>query len=734
MSIFNFPNQRIPETKKDEAWHKLHIQGYLYYSTSNEYYLKKQEIQRLYYAYNALLDKKTEKIVKTTITERFGENLGPKYIVYPLCEGKVESVIGHYRKRPLKRKCLVNNPSAVTEKLEKKVDYVSEQILRSVNQDMQPNIGFAPETENAEVPIPDDIQEFFEKDYRTLSEEIGEDVLYQLLIVNKEKEKIYDLLRNYLISGRVFALLDEKEGHPSIFIPHILDCFYETNVHESVQKDTNFFVWDKYMTVNEIYNTWDVSEADKAKIEVYASGHTDENKPKMQGDWFRMEQDGIRIRVVSMMWKSRKKIKFKVITNKTTGKEEYKILPDNYKIRNRDKEDNSVRTIEIDNNRHITMVGPDVVLSFGEEEKQMKRSSDHKKRFLPVVGLIDDVSIGTGEIRSLVKKLIDMQDFASEILYEIRIAMRQNDGNVMVYDLANVPKEWTKLGGDKAIEKVNFYLKRDRIQYINSRDKRSNPYASSSNVSNKGRLDDLMKLLMVIEDLSDTISGISQETQGQGNPYQKATTAQIALNNSTVRMEEYFGIFDTFVEVLLERIILKSKFIYEENQVFSYFGGDSQMKFLQVMPDYFLDDLGVHIADNRKEFKKVQDIEEMAKMAFMNAQTPEMMLELLKIYNADGSSEKEAILRKGVKSLAELREKNNQQLQQAEQATLQQKAKEKDDDNQIKRESHQKDINVAKIYADNKADDTRQKEQGQNVRKLADIEKDLIVANRKDSN
>ena len=35
---------------------------------------------------------------------------------------------------------------------------------------------------------------------------------------------------------------------------------------------------------------------------------------------------------------------------------------------------------------------------------------------------------------------------------------------------------------------------------------------------------------------------------------------------------------------------------------------------------------------------------------------------------------------------------------------------------------------MAKIYANNKADDTGLKEQGQNLRKMADIEKDLTIA------
>ena len=48
----------------------------------------------------------------------------------------------------------------------------------------------------------------------SLAKEIGEDILYQILLVRKEKEKIYEALKHYLISGRVHAFIDEKDGHP----------------------------------------------------------------------------------------------------------------------------------------------------------------------------------------------------------------------------------------------------------------------------------------------------------------------------------------------------------------------------------------------------------------------------------------------------------------------------------------------------------------------------------------
>ena len=138
------------------------------------------------------------------------------------------------------------------------------------------------------------------------------------------------------------------------------------------------------------------------------------------------------------------------------------------------------------------MIGPDMVLEWGQLKDQLKSIGNKKKRFIHVVGLNVNNNTGTNTVRSIAKKLKFLQDYASEILYEIKIAMRQVDGGVLVYDLSNIPKEWMRLGITKAIERVNYSIKKDRIMFINSADKKSTSYASSVQLSQKTRLGDLV--------------------------------------------------------------------------------------------------------------------------------------------------------------------------------------------------------------------------------------------------
>lgn len=734
MSIFSFPNQRIPERQKNEEWHREHIINYVKYAATPDYSKRKEEMLEAYYIAAAKLSPEKEKIVKAMITECYGANLGPKYEVYPLVETILEQLLGQYRERPLRRRAIVRNEEAVIKKLDAKVSMLAESMLREKNQEMESMLGFVPETENPDMQIPEDIEEFFEKDYRTASEETSESILHQILVVKKEKEKLITALRHYLISETAFLVLDEKDGHPSFFVPHPMDCFWDMDPMEDIQKDMNWFVYDKYPSINEIFNMFDLTEDQKRIVEDYHGVNTRESSRRhfeANSNWFRIKDNVIRPRIVSMFWVSRRKTLFKSLINKQTGREEYKILPPEYKPDKRDKEEGNIVSVEIDDIRHITMIGPDLVLSYGrlDSESQLRTIGNDKKRFIPAVGLIGQNTTGVGGIRSLAKKLEWLQDFASDILFELKLSLRYIDGNVMVYDLSNIPKEFMKGNHiEEALNKVKYHLKKDRMMLINSRDKRQNTYASSVNISQNKRLNDILVLLSTVEQMAQKISGVNENMQGQGNPYEKASVAEMRLVQASSRVENYFGLFDSFIDIACERLCIKGRHVYRENQVFNYFAGDGALRFLTIYPDFFLEDVGIYFDDNRKEYQKKRMIEQMATETFSRTQYPEMLLSLLKVFNADTSNDAETQLKKGLKAYQEIQEENQRRQEEAQQQANETQEAIAAQQAEIEDKKIQKDIVVANIYARGKQEEANTREESANIRKAAEIEAKLLEA------
>ena len=70
-------------------------------------------------------------------------------------------MIGEYRQRPIRRKLAVNNEEAVIKKLDKKVEYLFEKEMRRLNSEIKEESGIELETENPDLEIPENVEEFF---------------------------------------------------------------------------------------------------------------------------------------------------------------------------------------------------------------------------------------------------------------------------------------------------------------------------------------------------------------------------------------------------------------------------------------------------------------------------------------------------------------------------------------------------------------------------------------------
>lgn len=716
--MYNFTDQTIPESKKTEAWHAAHILKFVDFTKSSMYKETKEELEKLYFAVAAKIHPMDVKKIEKTITQRYCDlNLGPQFDVYPLIENNIEQLLGDYRLRPLRLFALTKNPDAIVAKLDEMYDALLEKLTRKVHEEISNEEGIEIPPENPEMELPEDDDREFFKNYRTNSEKQAQSILYFLLIVRKEKEKIYEALFHYLITGTSAMIMSEKDGHPTIIVPNVMSMDFDVNPNSTIQDDPQYISYGEFMPINDIFNTYDLDKKKKESVKNYKNIGANNLQGKINSDWFLKgnNADDIQIRTITFIWKSRIKQKFLKFTN-DVGVEEMKILPEDYEVRKRDF-DNIVE-LDIENIRHCTMIGPDVVLEYGVLKDQMKSLGNQKKRFIHVVGINTNNKTGTNAIRSIAKKLLFLQEYASEILYEIKLSMRQVDGGVLQYDLANIPKEWMSLGVDKAIEKVNFTIKRDRTMYINSADKKSNGYASAVQLSQKSRLGDLTALLGLIESLAEKISGVSAKNAD----YTKTGTAEINMLKASGRIENIFGPFDTFVEKFLERMILKAQNIYKDGQIFNYYAGDNALAFLKIMPEFSIDELGITLSDPRKELEAQEYIARSAEQMLPNMQDPRMILELIKIKMSDSASESIEVLERGIAAMEKSAEERNKAAGEQAAAAAELVEKDKKDNLDLEYAKIASDEKIAGVYADNKTLTDKNKSLNENMRKAADIE------------
>lgn len=719
-SHFNFPDQTIKEKDKDEAWHMDHIRNgwHPFYMSQNRMgYLS--EVEELFNYYSCKIYPELEEKIRATITERYGSHLGPKYEIFPLIENKIEQISGTYRMRPVKRKTMVMNPTAINNKLDAKYDLMLEQLLRPINEEVGQVIGVTPETPNPNVEIPDDI-EMEHKNYRSQSEKTSEDILYYLLTVRQEQRNIMKALKYYLITERFSAYIGEKDGHPTIIVNKPTNAEMDYSPNSDIQNDPNYYVYYDFYTYNELCNQFSLDEGQKKKLKEMELMF--QSLPVEDRHYYKLEGNIFYYMVTTMVWKSTKTVKIKDFINKKSENLEVKLIPDE----NKDKR--NVTKIELDNIRHVTTIGHDFCLSYGSEENQMSTISNPTKKIIPAVGIINEKSVTNGEIRSIAKKLMFIQDMMSEILYEIKIAIGQIDGNVVEYDSSSMPKEFLRNNSsmEDGLRKVNYYLKKEKMMITNRKDRRNNSYATSVNMGSNNRVKTLLDTFFVFDSIADRIIGLNESATGNMAGYEKATVAEMQRYQSTIRIEDTLGPFEEAVNAILQKLILKAKQLYKDKEIISYWAGESGQKFIEITEDFINEDIGIHIADMSIEIEQKRNVDEIASRAFINMGSPEMLLSLLQVVNSQSTTEAEAILRKGVKELQDIereRQERAEQMQTEHSKAIQaaEEAKERTADKQIA-----KDIAVANIYANSKLSETDAKAKADLLGKMGQVEGKLI--------
>lgn len=748
---FELPNQRVPESKWTKDYYIEHAQKMVSFLNTNANEQMLVEKKKLIRAYLAELNPEEEKVSKMT-TSQYGFSMGIEYEVYPLIETMADQLVGDYLSRPMKKKLYSINKDAINKKLDVKNTFLTESILRDIHKELADEVGFELETENPQLELPNDIEEFFSKSYKTKEEEEGDDIITQFLKVDRNESKIKTLLYDYLLTEECHAFLDEKDGRPTLVRAPFNQVYVDLDPDKEVQDDLNIYAFNQLFTKNEILNKFDLSNNDIKEIDqiftdmkqgkLYENDIDDQDtndflfsNPSTVNyrGWVDSTNKRDRLRALVMIWRSRKEVRYKIITNNVTGEEIWKLLPLNYKERNGD----NIKRSSVEVLRKVKMLGPNIVLEYGVDENRFSPIDNKKKVQITAVSLVGKNVYRSKSVRSVASKLYKLQKFASDILFEIKLASKNDMGKVAIYDAAQIPKQFIQDHGKNALSRVMHHMKKDRLMIINSKDKESrhafNQF-TTVDMSNRGQTQDLINTLLLIEDLARKIIGIPKERQGDISPYQTATGVNRAVLASNARTEVDYYPFDLFLSELLNKMLLRSKVSYKEGEVYNLIYGDMQSKFFKISNDYLNTDLGIYIGDSSKEQKSKDIIDRAAEVALGNSQTPDMILNLIDVLDSEFASESKAILERGVKALNKLNEENQKALQQQAQAQAENLAKVEENKTMIERERFKNNIDVASIYANQKTFGDTMKAQSAETIKSAELAVQQLRDEKKEKN
>jgi hypothetical protein len=240
-------------------------------------------------------------------------------------------------------------------------------------------------------------------------------------------------------------------------------------------------------------------------------------------------------------------------------------------------------------------------------------------------------------------------------------------------------------------------------------------------------MQDLFNVLALIEDLASKFIGLPPQRTGEVGQYESATGTERAVTQSTARTEIYAKPFENFLKFLFDKILIKGKYCYQENEMVQYLFGDNITKFFKIYPDYFQEDVGVYIADNFQEQRKKQVIDQAAQQTLSNAQTPDLIVSLIETLNAETAGESIAIFKQAVKSMNALKEQEQQfQAEQADKAAEAQRyAADKLSEDKDKQLQNNKEVAFIQVNGQMIREEMKNSSTGAVA--LAQIEKELLM-------
>lgn len=604
-------------------------------------------------------------------TSSDGESLPAQWATLNKIRPKILLLIGELMEKGYDLSVTAINKEAKSRKLEEKEKMRVDIRLKPVMGDMQELTGMP---SNHDESIPDseeELDEFFEKTYKEISEVV---LYYALKYLDKRNlwmETRASLFRDVLIAGKAFSKQEIINGIPKARRIDPRFMVYDTYSENDFLTDSTYFGEVRYMNVADAavkYNisTKELTEAAQNYSEFlkYNSKNqaTGMNKlsidfPSLNGsnlDWFKPEPTGLRVLVLEACWVDYKTIKNKV-SEDNYGGEHFKEISDASK----DKENVVSKRVKVW--RKGTLVGGCKLTDWGLVSNQPRDVDNLSETYPPYCAIIPHFV--NGKSVSIVEQLQSLQNLKDIIFFNIQLAIARAGAKGFVYDVSQCPDGWEP-------ETVIKYLKTVGIAFIDSRQggvpAQFNQF-QSIDLSLSESVRQYLELSVMCDREMDSISGVNDARQGimQGAS-QLASVTQSALIQSSLTTASYFRLFDQFTTNIWNQIAKLVKIAWAGKEKFAAIIGDAGVNFLEQDVDLDLNDYAVFVSETPR---LLDDINSLHQLVMAGVQSGELkfadaMTLLVEKDVVSAIRKYEKITRKREKEQAAQEQQNAMQLQQ----------------------------------------------------------------------
>lgn len=667
--VHNIPQQRVTLKTKTKKWREQCIDAFIglsKFGTSN----RRGELKALYEYYNGTIDEADYNYVLKPYGKT-RQNFPSKLRNYPIIKPIIDLLLGEKSKRPLNYTVTVANADSVSQKEEAKQKALFTQIQKMYLQEISKQTDMEMPQSEEEIQLPKQIIEQFDRTYVDHRAIMGQKSLNYIMHHQEMYDKFQKGFFHYLVVGEVYSHKGVRRSEPFYEILNPLDIDYDKDPDIEFVEDGDWAIIRKFTHASTILDNFGMFLTAEQVLEL----EHPTNQSAESYLLFRSEAAGPNdniarnrlIEVVTVYWKSRKRIGFVEYLDEQTGMMEQFEVNDGFKLTPELKEQNAKIKYEwINEVWEGTKIDGRFFVNINPISNQRTSLDNPSKCKLPINGR--KYSDTNANNISLVSLGIPFQLNYNIFKYRLELAIARSKDIIAQFDINMIPKKWD-------MDKFMYFVEGTGIAWVdyNKEGIQLSPQHQSVMDMSIKTIDQYLGLLESIVQEWEKISGVNRQRQGGIGTYEGKATSQQAIVQSSHITEDIFRKYSRFEQRELQGMIDYSKEAWLTGKKAMYVMPDLTSEFIDVDAlQHMESEYGVFISDAGRDQDKLEQAKALAQSMIQNGTPASAVLDLFDTENYTGIKDK---IRKAEKAQQELeaQQQKAQQDQAAQQAQIQEK-------------------------------------------------------------
>jgi hypothetical protein len=681
----SIPKQRIPLSQKTEKWGKECVDAFIDLSkfglSERRSYLKS-----MYDYYNGVIDEEDYNYV----LKPYGKtrsHFPSKMRNYPIIKPIIDLLLGEKSKRPLEFTVTVQNSDAISIKEEA----LKNLILQNLRQRFLMELANAgqlgmQEGEVEEPPLPKQIQEEFNRSYKDRRAIKGQASLNYIMYFNEIYDKLQKQWFHFLVAGECYSHKGVRRNEPFYEVINPMDVDFDKDPDIDFVEDADWAIIRKFSHASTIVDAYGDLLTDEQILDLENPTHTSSEsyllyRVQASGADSNMNRNRL-IEVITVYWKSRKRIGFMTYLNPQTGVPETVNVDDGFRIPEELKQLGAKIEWEwVNEVWEGTRIDGRFYIKVNPLMNQRTSLDNPSLCKLPINGRkYSDIN---SQNVSIVSLGIPYQLNYNVYKYRLELAIARSKDIIAQFDINMIPKNWD-------MDKFMYFVEGTGIAWVDYNKEGvvlSPQHQSVLDMSIK-TISQYLTLLESIMIEWEKVSGVTRQRQGQMGTYEGKATSQQSIVQSSHITEDLFRKFSHFEQRELQGLLDYSKVAWVNGKKSMFVLPDGSVDDIDMEPlTHMESEYGIFVSDAGKDVERMQKIEGLTQAALQNG-TP--LSSIISIFESNSFAQiKDKVIQaeKAAQELAQAQQKAEQeakmQEQQMQQQNLQMQLLEKEKDRQM---------------------------------------------------